>query len=215
MESHSLSVDCLETRSEDDDELDESVSNLICDSLMKELTFTQKSQSSLNLNSTDLPNPNLTSRNPNLPSHNLDLHMYTTASTESQNYLALKVNEAENLHNNGPNLPFKKLKITGKRTIIDSQSSDGGAFKSRHTENLQHPSAHETLKPSNRYSRHTRGPFMVEIDCICNPPMQVLSLGKILHKNFKDEITECKKKGLSRTTILCKSGSGANKIASG
>ena len=71
MESHSLSVDRLETRSEDDDEFNESVSNLIRDSLMKELTSTQKFQSSLNLNSTELPN--LTSRNSNLPSHNLDL----------------------------------------------------------------------------------------------------------------------------------------------
>ena len=107
MESHSLSVDRLETRSENDDELDESVSNRIHDSLMKELTSTQKSQNSLNLNSIELPNPNLTSRNSNLPSHNLDLQMDMTTSTKSQNYLALNVNEAENLHDHGPNLPFK------------------------------------------------------------------------------------------------------------
>ena len=195
MESRSLSVDRLETRSESDDELDESVSNLIRDSLMKELTPTQKSQSSLNPNPCELQNPNLTSRNSNLPSHNLDLQMdTTTTSTESQNYLALKVNEAENVHDHGPNLPFKKVKTAGKRTIIDSQNGDGGASKSRHTENSHHPSTHETLKPSNRYSRHNRGPYTVEIDCICNPPIQVLSLGKILHKNFKDEVTDCKKK---------------------
>ena len=70
--------------------------------------------------------------------------MDTTASTKFQNYLALKVNEAEHPHDHGANLPFKKVKITGKRTIIDSQSSDGGASKSRHTENLLHPSTHET-----------------------------------------------------------------------
>ena len=106
MKSRSLSVDRLETRSESDDELDESVSNLIRDSLMKELTSTQKSQSSLKLNSSELPNPNLTSRNSNLPSHNLDLQMDTTTSIKSQNYLALKVNVVEDLHDPGPNLPF-------------------------------------------------------------------------------------------------------------
>ena len=195
MESHSLSVDRLETRSENDDELDESVSNLIRDSLMKELTSTQKSQSSLNLNSSELPDPNLTSRNSKLPSHNLDLQMDTTTSNKSQKYLALKVNEAENLHDHGPNLPFKKVKTTGKRTIIESQNSNGGAFKSRHTENSQHPSTHETLKPSNRYSRHNRGPFTVKIDCICNPPMQVLSLGKTYIKTSKMKLSIVKRKG--------------------
>ena len=111
---------------------------------MKELTSTLKSQRFLNLNSSELPNPNLTSRNSNLPSHNLNLQMDTTTSTKSQNYLALKVNEAKNLYDHWPNLPFKKVETTGKRTIIDSENSDGGASKSRHTENSQHPSAHET-----------------------------------------------------------------------
>ena len=137
----------------------------------------------------------------------------TTIPTKTQNYLAPKVNEIEDPYNHGPDLPSKKVKTAAKRTIVDSHNSDGGDSNSRHTENLQHPSTHETLKPNNRYSRHNKGPFTIKIDCTCNPPIQVLSLGKILHKNFKDEVTECKKKEPSRTTILFKSGSRVNKIA--
>ena len=62
------------------------------------------------------------------------------------------------------------------------------------------------------YPKHNNGLFTVEVDSLSDPPLNSLSVGRILHKSFKDEILNCKKKGPSRTTILCKSAFSANKI---
>ena len=105
------SIDRIDIQS--DNELDESVSNLIRDSLMQEFTSTQNSQSSLN--------PNLPFLNPNLPSDNLDLRMDTTDTTipnETQNYLASKINEIEDPYDHGPNLyPLKKSKLLARELL--------------------------------------------------------------------------------------------------
>ena len=74
----------------------------------------------------------------------------------------------------------------------------------------QFPTNHESVAPKNMYAKHN-GPFTVEVDSLSDPPLNSLSVGRILHKSFKDEILDCKKKGPSRTTILCKSAFGANK----
>ena len=67
---------------------------------------------------------------------------------------------------------------------------------------MYHPSIHEIPRPRNRYSEHNSDPFTIEIDCLNDPPIQVLSLDKILHKNFKGKVIECKKKGLTKTAIV-------------
>ena len=138
--------------------------------------------------------PNLSSKNPNLSSQISDLDTDTSTSLEPPYQVASNPYEIGDPHNHGPNLPPKKATAASKKAIDDSNNNNSGVSKSKHTENAQHPFSHETLKPRNRYSRFNKGPFAVEIDRICDPSIQVLSLGKILHKNFKDEVLECKKK---------------------
>ena len=83
------------------------------------------------------------------------------------------------------------IKRTLKSTI---EPNNQKAYRS---DSNQFPTNHESVAPKNMYPKHNNGPFTVEVDSFSDPPLNSLSVGRILHKSFKDEILNCKKKGPS------------------
>lgn len=119
----------------------------------------------------------------------------------------------------GEEIPDPVQPLLPKKRSLNSDGTDDAALAAKKgnliaTESVASQAHNLTTQLNNRYSNNNQGPFVVYAQSDDRKALHLLTIGKILNKEYKKDLLEVKKLGYSKVSVALKKKEICNDMVS-